>query len=240
MSSDEYLAFLAKQADIIDRDFRPVHAQVLAGERGAEHDPGTDHQSAYLVSYKFDRGFGDMVERYSAAIAATSPAGALVYGRRVLHTTISDHSLTRGYLIDPGRETTDATLRQLVRGVQSALFDLAGRSFGHEITFGDILTNAKTVSAMAEPSEGLWNLTQAILVACREIGLELKGSWGSHMTLSRFTANAPANECPLLAELLRNPPVFGVQRPTAIRVGYFNTTPTEGFDLHTYAEFPLI
>lgn len=82
------------------------------------------------------------------------------------------------------------------------------------------------------------DIRSAILTASAQTGRELKGSWGNHMTVNRFTSESSLDLAAQIVGLIRNAPTIGLSRPTAIDVGYLAAT-KDGFSYTTHERFPL-
>lgn len=206
---------------------------------------GTSPQSAFLISWRFPENIGLMVEEFSEEVADAIPA--IIYGPRNAHTTVSDFGLKKDVLIDPikinkyGGGDDEATLFTLAAAVRSALEASKDQLKDCSVEFGEFATKGANVLALGVSNEAVWAVNEAIKNSSETRGKELKGSWGNHMTVSRFLEDAPVNspKTERVINLVRNTKAFGIARPTAIEVGYFNTDQTSGFVLSTYKRFEL-
>lgn len=102
-----------------------------------------------------------------------------------------------------------------------------------------MLTNGKTIIAAGIPTESVWAINQGVKLAGSELGIELKGAWGAHLTVNRFLEAQTKEELTPLLELINKAPTLGLTTPTAIDVGYFHTDPSNGFVFTTHERFDL-
>jgi hypothetical protein len=93
--------------------------------------------------------------------------------------------------------------------------------------------------ATGQPTKAIWEINDEIIRAGAFRGLDLSGTWGTHMTVSRFLEDKPATEVDSLVGVLDHAPDLGLARPTGIEVGYFHTDPEQGFVMTSHEQFDL-
>jgi len=242
--SEAYNEFLINQDQIFDK-FRVATAEVGVTQ-GIERDPGIDPQAAFLIAWRYPSRTTDLIDEFSGeiadALASDGNPGALRYNAKNAHTTVSDYSLEKGLVIDPSRVDHEEVLDTLRQAVKRAL-DEGGASHHSDLAvdFTGHLTNGKTVIATGVPTETVWEINQRVLSSSQDLGIDLKGSWGSHMTDSRFTDSHPADSSKVqkLIQLIHETPAFGASQPESIDVGYFQTDPQNGFVFTPSERFEL-
>lgn len=232
-----YNAFIEKQNQIFDK-FRATTAQL--GDQGVEVDHGADPQGAFLVAWRYPESTTGLVEEFS--LEASNIIDAITYGKNNAHTTISDYNLQPNLVIQPANLEHGEVLDVLAKAVKRAL-EASGKQqiSGCEVEYTDMPTNGKTIIAAGVPTESIWQINQQILTESSDLGIQLKGSWGSHMTTSRFLESKPAGSRAVhdLMNLLQNTPAIGRAVPTSIDVGYFHIDPQNGFVFTPYEQFGL-
>lgn len=195
-------------------------------------------QGAYLIAWRHPNRIAVPVEEASLSIGAL--ASAVTYNRHSLHTTISDYGLTPNLIIDPSvNYDQDEMLDTLTNVVRSGI-DNAGQRAVNEsrIGFNRFVTNGKSVIAPGQPSDEVLDIRSAIIASGAEHGIDLKGSWGNHMTVNRFTDESTLDAAAKIVGLIRGLPRIGVSRPTAIDVGYLSVD-KDHFAYTTHSRFPL-
>ncbi len=234
-----YESFLEKQNGIFS-EFHETHANIGV-TRGIEKDPGTDPQGAFLVAWRYPDKINTLVEELSLEIADV--ANAIPYGPQNAHTTISDLELNPNYVIVPDMHIDEKETLDILSGAVQKALDLSGRETINscEVDFISNLTNGKSVVATGIPTESVWQINQQVLSESAKAGAGLTGTWGTHMTMSRFLEgqDTQSKSVTELMKLLNKTPPIGPAKPSTIDVGYFYTTPTEGFVFTPYNRFEL-
>lgn len=240
--SKEYDAYLEKQASIYGGGFAEAKVKMLAHTAGVERDvAGTDPQGAFLVAWRYPESTTSLLKEFS--LEAASLIDAVTYDETNGHTTLSDFGLEKGKVIRPKEDAEHAEiLDTLAKAVKNGL-DLSGSNIinGCSVEFTDLLTNGKTIVAAGIPTESVYQINQQVLSESTARGVELKGTWGSHMTTNRFLEDEPAGSPAITAlmDLIENTPDFGNATPTSIDVGYFQTDPQNGFVFTPVESFPI-
>lgn len=229
-----YDQFTANQNRIYG-NFRSAHDATAVD--GLQRDPGTEPQAAFLIAWRYPETLTARIEEISLAVDAI--IRSVTYGPHNAHTTVSDYGLQRDLVIVPASGSDhEETLDTLVSVVRSGInashpHDLSDRV----VQFERLLTNGKTVVASGQANRATWAVNEAIKGAA--VGVELKGSWGNHMTVNRFLEDSVPEDAFPLTAYLGNVPLLGSAIPTSIDVGYFQTDPVQGFNLTTYERFDL-
>lgn len=236
--SETYVGFIEKQ-DAIYNKFRAISAN-LGVTQGVERDPGTDPQGAFLVAWRYPESTTSLVEEFS--LQAADLVAAVTYGTRNAHSTVSDHGLQPTLVINPAHVEHAEVLDTLTNAVRNAL-NVSGKEVinGCGVEFRDMPTNGKTIIAAGVPSESVWQINKQVQAESTKLGIDLKGTWGSHMTMNRFLEDKSADS-PAVSQLFRlitEAPAIGPSVPTAIDVGYFHTDPQHGFVFTPYEHFEL-
>lgn len=238
--SKAYDSYIEKQNAIYDT-MRTASSH-LGSTEGIEQDPGTEPQAAYLVVWRHPEHITDQVEELSIAINGLYQS--VLFNRFNAHTTLSDYGLTPHAVIHPTDTDTSATLDILSQSVKKGLDSMPQDIIADRgIAFGDVISNKKAVIATGHPTEATWNISEAVKAASASLGIDkgrgLKGSWGSHMTISRFPRSYAVQESKALRNILAQTPEFGTSLPTALEVGYFQTDPHKGFVYTTHDRYEL-
>lgn len=236
----EYTAYLENQSRVYDK-FRST-AQQLGHTVGIERDPGVDPQGAFLVAWRYPDRTTSLLEEFS--LEAADVISALTYDGSNGHTTLSDFGLERGKEISPAENADHQTVLDTLNQAVKRGLELSGTNTvnGCGVEFADLLTNGKTIVAAGIPTESVWQINQEVLTQSSARGINLKGSWGAHMTTNSFLEAAPV-ESPVILELMNlidRTPHFGNAKPVAIDVGYFQTDPQNGFVFTPYERFDLV
>lgn len=234
-----YEAFIDNQAHIF-RNIHNTHDEVGVSH-GIENDPGTNPQGAFLIAWRYSDKISALVEELSLEVADLIPA--LTYGPENAHTTISDLDLSRGYIIDPNTHIAEKETLDTLCGAVHKTLNAVGREAIDNCTieFTNNLTTGRSVVATGIPTEAVWRINQQVLSESEKSGIGLRGTWGTHMTMSRFLEDYDTESQSVtdLKQLLDDTPAIGPAKPTTIDVGYFYTTPTEGFVFTPYNRFDL-
>jgi hypothetical protein len=208
------------------------------GETETTRNDVNEAQGAYLIAWRHPNRITIPVEDTSLSVGAL--VSAITYNRHNLHTTVSDYGLTPGLVINPETDRGhDEMLDTLTNTVRSGI-DAAGIRAVSEsrIGFHRYITNGKSVIAPGQANDEALDIRQSILASGADHGIDLKGSWGNHMTVNRFTDESSLEAAAKIVGLLRSAPNIGVSRPTSIDVGYLSVD-SEHFAFTTHARFPL-
>jgi hypothetical protein len=236
--SEQFNAFLENQNTIYDK-FRATSAEI-GHSIGIEKDPGADPQGAFLVAWRYPEKTTSLVEEFS--LEAANLIDAIAYGGENAHTTVSDHGLHPNLTIELAYPEHAEILDTLTNAVRRAL-DVSGtdRINACGVEFKDTPTNGKTIIAAGIPTESVWQINEQIKTESTELGISLKGTWGTHMTINRFLEDKPANSPAVsaLMKLIHETPSIGPSIPEAIDVGYFQIDPQNGFVFTPYERFEL-
>jgi len=209
--------------------------------QGLESDV-TEAQGAFLVAWRHPEIVAGRMEEASLAIA--SVANALTYTRSTLHTTLSDYDLAPGLHIDPVHSLDhEETLDTLTFAVKRGLDTAGARAIaGRRIAFSSLITNGKSVIAPGQPSDELLTINNAVKRASSDLGIAngegLRGSWGAHATINRFTEPSSIETAARVIAKMHEFKELGLSRPTAIDVGYLAVN-AQGFAFTTHSRFPL-
>lgn len=234
-----YESFLEKQNAIFS-ELHETHTNVGV-TRGIEKDPGTDPQGAFLVAWRYPDTINTLVEELSLEIADV--VTAIPYGPQNAHTTISDLELNPNYVIAPDVHLDEKETLDILSGAVQKALDLSSRETINScaVEFTSNQTSGKSVIATGIPTESVWQINQQVLSESAKAGAGLTGTWGTHMTMSRFLEgqDAQSKSVTELMKLLDNTPPIGHAKPSTIDVGYFYTTPGQGFVFTPYNRFDL-
>ncbi len=230
--------FLESQGQVYDK-FRATSAEVGVS-RGIEKDPGTEPQGAFLVAWRYPDEKSALIQEFSLEISDL--VAAIPYGIDNAHTTVSDYGLKPELVINPGDNIDhQEILSNLGLAVRKAL-DISENSkvSGFGVEFEDTPTNGKSIIATGIPTESIWQLNQQILKQANALGIDLGGSWGTHMTVSRFLEDKPTESRAVagLMKLIKETPAIGPIKPVAIDVGFFHSSP-DGFKFTTSDRFEI-
>jgi hypothetical protein len=237
--SEKYTGYINNQNTVFD-NFRATTSEV-GKSAGIERDPGVDPQGAFLIAWRFPEKTTQLVNEFSQEVMKATPA--IHYGPENAHVTLSDHNLRRGQdviIASAHNPEDEATLDTLTAAVKTAL-ENTGKQLvsGCAVTFEEMLTNRKMIIAAGTPTESIWQLNQEVLAASQDLGIDLKGTWGAHMTTSRFTEDRPPEEVGKLMQVVHDAPSLGLVVPSSLDVGYFHTDPQNGFVFTPYERFEL-
>jgi hypothetical protein len=245
-TGEAYTAFVEAQDEIYGRQFEGPHRDALLGNLALVPDKGADDKGAYLVAFRYGEGIEDRVGRVSLGVGKL--ARAVLYGPGNAHTTLSDHGLAEGLVIDPGQNPDEQdVLDTLTTAVRNGL-QATGRGDRDDVAVNygaGYRTNATTAVALGQPSRGLVEVRNRIIAASADLGVVnakggtgLGGSWGTHMTIARNLDEQTPEVGQRVAEYLDEQSEdlpLGEVRPTRIDVGYFHVSRDGGFNL-TVAE----
>lgn len=218
-----------------------ARGEALGVEAGLVSDV-TEAQGAYLVAWRHPEGITSQVEEISHAVG--SLASALTYDRASLHTTLSDLGLAPGLVIDPRNNRDHEDILDMLANSVKAGLDTAGHRAiaDRQIAFNRYITNGRAVIAPGQASNEILDINASVKAASAQLGVNggdgLKGSWGAHMTVNRFTTESDLGTAANVVDSLRNAPEIGLSVPTAIDVGYLAVS-RNGFTFTTHERFPL-
>ncbi len=234
-TSRKYAHFRETQEAIYQR-FR--NAMATLGET-ATNPVVITPQGGFLIALRHPSEVTEKAAAISERIALHAPA--ITYGTDTLHTTVSDHALSSGLEIDPTDKVHKATLDQLCKIVAAGLAGIDYRTLQkRHIHFSSPLANETTVIAPGYGNDALLDINEAIRSASIQAGINdgegLRGAWGSHMTLNRFTQSLRPGQGQAVANSLLTTPPLGNAVPTAIDVGHLQVS-ADGFSFNTYERF---
>jgi hypothetical protein len=243
--SAAYEAFTAKQ-DGIYGNF--AAGQEAISQNGLQVDEGgTQVQSGYLVAWRLPEGHASDMAGFSGALNEVVPS--VVYGRDHktgldnAHVTLSDLDVVKGRTLNPDDEGIFQTLNNITYAVQQGIDAAGGLHLpDNALRFEEgVLHNGRVAIMPGQGSAELFAVRESVVAAAGALGVGLKGAWGSHSTTSRvLEARGPEDSgIPQILSLLDGAPVFGNVRPTSLDVGYFNTTPDQGFDYRPVVRFEV-
>lgn len=195
-------------------------------------------QGAYLVAWRHPESITRAVGDVSHAVA--EHANALTYDETNLHTTLSDYGLAPELIINPEEDFDQkAVLEALVKSVKAGLDNAGRRAIAErQIAYDRYATNGGSVIAPGQANDEVLDIRSAVLEASAREGVPLKGSWGNHMTVNRFTGTANLEAAAAIMSLLNHAPKIGTSAPTSIDVGYLQVDPDK-FTYTTHTRFPL-
>lgn len=198
-------------------------------------------QGGFLIALRHPDDITEQAAGISSQVAALTPA--ITYDGSVLHTTVSDYGLAEGRHIDPTSTADKATLDLLCRVVSLGLQGIDFRNMQQRrIYFSSPFANEATVIAPGYGNDALLDINESIRSASMRAGINdgqgLRGAWGSHMTLNRFTRTLRAGQGQDVANLLITTPPLGNAVPTAIDVGHLQVS-SQGFFFTPYERFPF-
>ncbi len=152
----------------------------------------------------------------SQQIASVAPA--VVYQPSDIHTSLVSLHFEAPFVYKNNNDAHAQLLRTLCRVVQTSL---GRRPPQVEITYKrPLLYTPEAVLMPGSPKESFGELQSALLHAAQEEGLPITASWGSHITLNRFTEVRPSHELSRLVRLLQRPVAAMDSISRKIAVGY--------------------
>lgn len=231
----EHNAFRAKQDGIYAKI---ATAGANLGITDTLRNDVKESQGAYLVAWRHPDYITEPISEASWAVGLL--ADAVVYGRDNLHSTISDYDLRANLTVKPDENEYHKNILELLSGAVKSGLDKVGWDDikNRSIEFDQLITNGGSVIAPGQANDETLDLRSAILTASRKRGIDLGGSWGSHMTVNRFTAESDLPTASRVARVLGKVPTIGKSVPTAIDVGYLRVS-QDAFRFTTYERFPL-
>lgn len=220
MTTDDFKTFLEKQ-DTLYKDFHAAQKELT--ETGLE--PKVKPVGGYLIFYRHNDDINRRVEEVSEAIAFAVPS--ILYTENIVHTTISDYDVRKGF------EPDDQVLNKLAwtaRMTQSHPVP--------DFDFAEALANRDSAIIKGYADEFFHMAARHLADEAKKKGLELRMPWGSHITASRFVSGGTRQGIENLVQVVEEVPSMGTSRPVSLNVGYFQLS-ERGFDLTTYESFPL-
>jgi hypothetical protein len=168
--SSLYDDYIQKQLEIYLRAFRGAENTVLA-----PHKLVVQGVRGYLIAWKYPYRLSNIFATFGQNISRIVPA--ICYGSDQLHTTVTD------YLVTPSTEIDSDILEQLCQVVNLSEHKIrSSRNIFSRWVFGK-----DTVIIPAFADDFFIESAFVIQTAGKEIGLDLRLPWGSHITVARFT-----------------------------------------------------
>jgi hypothetical protein len=239
MDVDRAWTFEQYRAYEPERFERSLAEHEQAQAKGLVADPKAEPHGGYRIACVWPEEVTRPACALSAHLAQLLPATP-AYGHDSIHSSIGNLAAPDGRLVDPQRIPEDRELLdRLSSAVDVALFVAGQDSTAEEraVAFGPAMLAPRMALVFGRPSAGYWGLHRAVHAACTEVGIELVGSWGPHLTLTRFgQAATPEQVRPLAEALAAWQPVTAA--PVSVLVGYYTVAPSS-FRVDAYATFEL-
>jgi len=236
-----YGEFTTKQ-DGIYAQFKEATAALRSGDLGLSRDGGTELQSALLMAWQFPDTFAAKVGKVSVDTGRI--VGPVVgYTGKTPHTTVSDHGLIKGHVIDLSKEpdmvaAVDLLTEGAETGINQTPLAVLG---GIAIEYGAPLTKGSNVIIPGRATPELWQVTHNIVTATAELGQQIKEPVLNHATAARFLVGHEAGSqvAEELGEYLEGAEVLGDVTPDRLVVAHFQTNPEAGFVLTPLNTIPV-
>ena len=227
--------FEAKEKQIfenMERDGREVR------EKGLVCGIPESGLRAYLVYLRYPMELMCVVRDFSEEVRKIIEGKAVAYDTGNLHQTIGD-------LIVGEREVFPD------RGLFAKLGEAVFRVFRDNLhnpktSFGRYVQGKDSIILKPDKNVGNYELISSVVEASRMVDINLRGAWGRHMTVSRFTeplAPMVLTDFNTLIDESDSPSTFdgdGRVLPIhaeSLNVGYFHLDRSKGFDLQPYCSF---
>ena len=165
-----YDDYIQKQLEIYLRAFRGTENTVLT-----PHKLVVQGARGYLIAWTYPYRLSKLFATFGRNIGRILPA--ICYGPDQLHTTITD------YLVAPSTEIDNDILKQLCQVVNLSKYKIrSSRNIFSHWVFGK---DSVIIPAFADD----FFIESSLLIqgSGREMGLDLRLPWGSHITVARFT-----------------------------------------------------
>jgi hypothetical protein len=213
--------------------------QAKALRMGLITDPKSEQHGGYRIACVWPDAVTQPACDLSARLAELLP-GTPAYRYDSIHSSIGNIAAPGGRLVDPHGVPEDRELLDRLSGAVEMALHAHDQEVEHPsqvISFGPALLAPRMALVYGRPAAAYWALQRAIEGACAANGIELFGSWGPHLTLTRFGRAADPEQVPPVAEALATwQPVTAT--PVSVLVGYYTVAP-DGFCVDAYATFEL-
>ena len=171
-------------------------------------------QAGYIVYLTHDKKISDDVDRFSEAVSASLGGNILLYGnccgyrgRSNVHTTVATYDIKNV----PGFQPDRTLLAKLGDAAHASMSEfLNARSNVPEkrpvLDYSQLIHDEGTV--IAEPSGtaiDYCELRESVAKKTSEKGIQVKPSWGRHITVGRFTRAFSPEELGKFREIMDNP-----------------------------------
>ena len=217
---DDFNEWLLKQQEVYTR-FRNSTIKI----EGTRPNTPTKNTGGYLVAFRHPEEVREKISSFSRKIAETTPL--LIYGKDVIHTSITDFSVMENFSPEPG--------------ILRSLCDIV-RKFNNKqspkIDYQQWLYNQNTIILEGTPNELFFNYGWDVKNSGGEKHIQLRLPWGAHITANRFKEEKNPEELRDFFKLMREAPVIGMTFPECIDVCTFSFD-INGFELKTYERFNL-
>ncbi len=230
-----YEDFIAKEQGIYGK-FNLAMANL--GETGMQPDPVvTDRKGGYFINFALNPSIEDQIQVFAERVRSEIP-GMLVYGREMLHTTLSDLLVTSGFIPheSPNYHDVSSKLAQAVFEADKVTASFVGCSYADGFVF-----NGTTGILKGRPARSFLQYAETIVEEAAKLGIELRLPWGAHVTFARASQEVTTLDASKLKVLCNETKITDTWGWfTAIRVGSFTVDSENGFVATYHDQFPLV
>ena len=205
----KYADFLAKQDGIYAK------ASLFMGTQGPlTRNTALPFYQANLIAWGYGQHVASAVQDYTAKLQGL--AQMVLYDGYAAHTTIFDHAQAR----EPGvfDRTSIGVLGDVFEDVYFSGFPVPTFNFGRPIVTGD----GNAILIPGTPTIDFVDTAHRFVQAALGRGINVKPPVMAHITLARFTAEAPFTP-ELLAALVAMDPI-GPTKPKHLKLSQFTLT----------------
>jgi hypothetical protein len=185
-----------------------------------------DCKCGYTIVYRHPKNITDNISEFSRKINQIVPT--INYDEINIHTSICSLKLTNKY------NPEEIILKKLSDIVKSSLPLIKGV----QINYTEWLIDQTSGIAGGDPNIKFFENMKNIIDHAESSDIELKSSWGAHITVSRFLNKVTCEQAAELLDLFKNSKPLGISLPNHIDVGYFVLTP-ESFKIEVYERFEI-
>jgi hypothetical protein len=200
-------------------------------------DPKSTPHGGFRIACRWPDSVTAPAVELSKALADLLP-GTPAYPYDSVHSSIGNIRQPQERLVDPDTYPDDrALLDALCEVATEAITKVASNQERRETRFDPALLAPRMALVFARPGPWYWALHQAVHAAGVAAKAKLVGSWGPHLTLTRFaepTGPEPAAQAANLLASWRRVDAL----PVALLVGYY-TVGNGSFQVCTYRSFPV-
>lgn len=230
-----YEDFIAKEQGVYAK-FNLAMAGL--GETGMQPDPVvTDRKGGYFINFALNPSTEDQVQAFAERVKSEVPS-ILVYGKEMLHTTLSDLLVTSGFIPheDPNYHDVSSKLAQAVFEADKVTANFVGCSYADGFVF-----NGTTGILKGRPARTFLQYAETIVEEAAKLGIELRLPWGAHVTFARASQEVTTLDASKLKVLCNETKITDTWGWfTAIRVGSFTVDSENGFVATYHDQFPLV
>lgn len=229
-----YEDFIAKEQGVYGK-FNLAMANL--GETGMQPDPVvTDRKGGYFINFALNPSIEDQIQAFAERVKSEVPS-ILVYGKEMLHTTLSDLLVTSGFIPhkSPDYHEVSSKLAQAVYIARERTASFVGCSYADGFVF-----NGTTGILKGKPARTFLQYAATIVEEAAKLGIELRLPWGAHVTFARASQSVTTYDSSKLKGLCDETKIVDTWGWfTAIRVGSFTADSENGFVATYHDQFPL-